>query len=57
MQIRLLCPHCKSENIVRDACATWNGTEWVMAGVYDDMTCQDCGAEFYEAVTTEGDAK
>ena len=45
--MKIVCPYCKSENIVRDACATWNGTEWVLAGLYDDITCQDCDAEFY----------
>jgi predicted nucleic-acid-binding Zn-ribbon protein len=46
---KLLCPHCESDNIVRDACAHWDGTRWVMLDVYDNMICNDCGAEFYEA--------
>ena len=51
--MKIVCPRCKSENIVRDACATWNGTEWVLAGLYDNITCQDCNAEFYEGEKAE----
>lgn len=47
--MKLLCPHCNSENISRDASAKWNGEEWGLSCVYDDMTCDDCGKDFYEA--------
>ena len=47
--MKLLCPHCHSDNIIRDASARWNGEEWELSGVYDVMTCDDCCAEFYEA--------
>lgn len=49
--IKLLCPHCLSDDIARDAAATWDVDrgEWVMAGTHDDMTCQQCGEDFKEA--------
>lgn len=45
---KLICPYCKSENIVCDACAEWNieKQEWVLLAVYDEMTCNDCGEDF-----------
>ena len=43
-----VCPHCQSENIVRDACAQWDGERWILLGLYDNITCQECDAEFYE---------
>jgi len=49
--MKLLCPHCHSENITRDACAAWNPetNNWELSGVYDDMSCNDCGEDFNEA--------
>lgn len=49
--MKLLCPCCHSDNIIRDAAARWNPetNEWELASVQDDMTCDDCGASFYEA--------
>jgi predicted RNA-binding Zn-ribbon protein involved in translation (DUF1610 family) len=49
MTTKLLCPHCGSDNIIRDACAKWDGAQWVLLSVYDNMTCNDCEREFYEA--------
>jgi hypothetical protein len=43
----LLCPACRSSNVVVDANATWdaNAQTFVLAGVMDHMTCEDCGYE------------
>jgi len=47
--MKLLCPYCHSENISRDASAKWNGEKWELSCTYDDITCDDCGRDFYEA--------
>lgn len=49
--VRLCCPECGGEDIVRDATARWChiSQEWELSGVQDTMTCQECDAEFYEA--------
>jgi predicted RNA-binding Zn-ribbon protein involved in translation (DUF1610 family) len=49
--IKLLCPHCGSDDIIRDAWTRWNGHRWVLEGIYDDMTCNTCAAEFEKAET------
>jgi predicted RNA-binding Zn-ribbon protein involved in translation (DUF1610 family) len=46
---KLLCPHCGSDHITRDACAHWDGAQWALVDVYEAMTCNNCGAEFDEA--------
>jgi predicted RNA-binding Zn-ribbon protein involved in translation (DUF1610 family) len=53
--MKLLCPYCGSENIVRDAYAEWDSeaNEWVLRSVYDDMSCDDCGKEFKEATEVQ----
>ena len=50
-RIRLTCLHCGSDEIVRDAVATWDTINqgWEMAGTLDGMSCNDCGEEFDEA--------
>lgn len=52
------CPCCGSEEIARDAAATWDVTaqEWRLADVHDTMTCQVCGRDFSEAEEAEGKA-
>jgi hypothetical protein len=47
--MKLLCPCCHSDNIIRDAYAGWNGEQWIVRAVFDEMKCDDCGASFYEA--------
>ena len=47
--IKLLCPHCGSDHITRDAVAKWVGAEWVLVDVHDTMTCQTCGDDFNTA--------
>lgn len=39
------CRSCGSKNILKDANAEWDpetGT-WVLAAVYDNASCEDCG--------------
>lgn len=50
-KVKLFCPYCGSDDIVRDGPHCWNvdKQEWVSYGTYDDMTCEDCGEEFGEA--------
>ncbi|HQS70008.1 MAG: hypothetical protein B7Y36_08305 [Novosphingobium sp. 28-62-57] len=40
------CPHCGSQNIVKDAAARWNPVtcDWELSGVHDYETCEDCEA-------------
>lgn len=45
MSTTLVCPYCKSDEIVRDATAKQNPDtgEWELAGVQDAVTCEGCG--------------
>jgi predicted Zn-ribbon and HTH transcriptional regulator len=49
------CPKCGSEEIATDATARWNTTEqkWEISGLLDPCSCDDCGAEFDDAVWKE----
>ncbi|WP_225010191.1 sigma factor-like helix-turn-helix DNA-binding protein [Novosphingobium percolationis] len=42
-----VCPDCGSDGIVRDATARWDPDEqcWSISGLFDNETCDDCGAE------------
>jgi hypothetical protein len=44
MSITVHCAHCGSENVHRDAFASWNPRtqEWELAAVYDAATCESC---------------
>jgi hypothetical protein len=46
--MKLLCPCCHSDNIIRDAAARWNTEkdDWELSFLYDGMTCDDCNASF-----------
>jgi transposase-like protein len=51
-KIKLVCPYCGSDDIVRDGPLYWNiaKQEWASNdSVYDDMVCNDCDEEFEEA--------
>lgn len=50
-KVKLLCPHCGSDDIVRDSSSEWDTTlqEWVTRAVYDHMACETCEREFKEA--------
>ncbi|WP_299911464.1 hypothetical protein [uncultured Paracoccus sp.] len=45
--ITIHCPHCGGQNILADACASWNveTQEWKLSNVFDDTTCDDCGID------------
>lgn len=42
-----VCPNCGSDGIARDATARWDPDEqcWSISGLFDNETCDDCGAE------------
>jgi len=44
-KIDMLCPHCGSANIYKDAAAAWDADaqEWSLASVHDHETCEECG--------------
>lgn len=46
-KINLICPHCESEEVVRDANASWNTTtqNWELSALFDIFTCNRCGYE------------
>lgn len=45
--VKPVCPHCGSEEMVRDATARWDSDSqcWSISGVFDNETCDLCGAE------------
>ena len=56
IKVKLVCPYCGSESLVRDGPLYWDSEEqeWVSSGtVYDDITCNDCGEEFKAAAEVE----
>ncbi|MFA6115447.1 MAG: sigma factor-like helix-turn-helix DNA-binding protein [Sphingomonas sp.] len=42
-----VCPYCGSDGVARDATARWDPDEqcWSISGLFDNETCDDCGAE------------
>jgi hypothetical protein len=42
-----VCPQCGSDDMVADACASWNSDtqEWELISTYDSTTCQSCDNE------------
>ena len=45
---RLLCPHCGSDDLGRDAVARWDGKAWVLDELLDDIFCCNCGQDDIE---------
>ena len=45
--IDIVCSHCQSRNVRRDAYAAWNVTtqKWELCAVFDQGYCEDCGGE------------
>ena len=43
-KIRIVCSHCRSESVTRDANASWNPDtqDWELEGVMDATYCNDC---------------
>jgi hypothetical protein len=44
---RMICRHCGSDNVVKDAWAEWDPTAdmWVLRTTFDHEVCEDCGEE------------
>lgn len=43
--MKKVCKHCGSENVVKDAWASWDGEQWVLEDFFDDEFCKDCDGE------------
>ena len=45
--MKMVCPHCGSDDLVRDAAARFNpdSNQWEMSDFYDDITCCQCDCE------------
>ncbi len=45
--MKMVCATCGSDNVRRDADATWNVElqQWELCAVYDNATCEKCGGE------------
>jgi len=46
-KIKIVCSECGSDDVRRDANASWNieKQEWELCAVYDNGTCEACGEE------------
>jgi hypothetical protein len=46
-KIKIVCSHCGSDDVRRDADAVWSNEaqEWELCAVYDQGTCEQCGGE------------
>jgi hypothetical protein len=46
-KIKMICPHCGSEDVTRDALARWSVEEqkWVVSSELDTMQCEACNRE------------
>jgi hypothetical protein len=46
-KIKMVCDHCGSEDIRRDAFASWNveTQEWELASIFDNTICDACGED------------
>ena len=46
-RIDIICAHCRSRDVRRDATAAWNRDtqQWELSGVQDQGYCDDCGGE------------
>lgn len=43
--VKLICPHCGSDDVSGDACARWDiaTQDWDLTAVYDSKNCETCG--------------
>lgn len=43
----MVCKTCGSHRVRRDADVMWdvNSQKWMLEGIYDNATCDDCGGE------------
>lgn len=46
-RLRMVCSHCGSEEVKRDAWATWSTEtqEWELSDTFDNAYCDDCDGE------------
>lgn len=46
-KISVVCSHCGSKDVRRDADAAWDEAtqDWELCAVYDNATCEDCEGE------------
>jgi len=57
-KIEIVCSHCGSRSVLRDAYAAWNvdSQNWELSAVFDQGTCDDCGCErMLEEVAIDSD--
>lgn len=56
-RVKMVCPHCGSDNIAKDAAARWyvESQQWEVTNVFDSGNCDNCGEEikYHDAVPTE----
>lgn len=47
MEVNMICRHCNSDLVLRDAYAQWDeeAQEWVLLSVFDYSVCRKCDAE------------
>ena len=50
--VTLSCPHCGSDDLIRDAAARWNpeSAEWQLCSIFDCITCDGCEEEISSAI-------
>ncbi len=46
-RVKIVCSHCGSDQVVRDAWAIWNteNQHWELHSMYDHTQCDICGKE------------
>lgn len=44
-RVKLVCPHCGSEDVCCDASAAWSveDQDWELCSTYDNRFCNECG--------------
>ena len=50
-KIKMICPHCGSDDVTRDALARWSveGQKWKVSSELDSMECEACDREIGSA--------
>lgn len=46
-RIKMVCSHCGSDDVMRDAYAAWDtvNQDWMLCNVFDQAYCNQCGGE------------
>jgi len=57
-KVKLVCPHCGSDDITRDGLLRWSvpDQKWEASSELDNMDCNACGEEISDAKEVEVDA-